>query len=130
MHLLPATAGFAPPASSTALSALSLATQIGGSGIAAHDLERYALGAHAAAGEVPQYGRYPRQVRAAAANRSMGDAMPCNVRTARLAAATTGRHVSCRYFWPAPTRPTASKTKSSDAMPYNVRTAVLCSKHT
>ena len=82
MHLLPVTACFAPPASPTPPSALPRAAQIDGSGIAARDVTRFAVGADAAAGEVPQYGGDPCQARAAAANPSMADAMPYNVRTA------------------------------------------------
>jgi len=131
MHLLPVTACFAPPASPTSPSALPRPTQLDGAGIAARDVTRFAVGAGAAAaaGATPRYSGDHCQSRAAAANPSMTDALPHNVRTT----SSDGRH--SRWAGPVPQcpagtslagtslpRPTACKTRSSDAMPCNVTT--------
>jgi hypothetical protein len=100
MHLLPAAACFAPPASSTPPSALPQATQIGGSGIAAHDVTRFALHADVAIGEVPHDSDAPCHLRVATATPQKASVMPYNVGTARTGrrlrpqsgAATSGRH--------------------------------------
>jgi hypothetical protein len=113
MNLLPVNACFAPPASSAALSALPLATQFGGPGIAAHDVSRYALRARAAAGEVAEYGGDPCQAPVAAANPSMPDAMPYNVTP----------------LLPLPLRERVGVRGLAAAMRYNVRTARAGPRH-
>src|SRR5271167_761456 len=125
MHRLPVTTCFAAPASPTPSSVHSRAPQIDGSGATARDVTRFAVGADAAAGEVPQYGGDPCQPRAAAANRSIADAMPYHLRTAR-----TGRrhHHQAGAMLPLPAgtslsgtgppEPTASNARSPDALPY------------